>query len=66
MRYEIIEKKDVTMIHVFEGNLFFGYNDSEDYAGFRQALIDKGIDAFVDLILEDHNTAFLRFTDQSI
>jgi hypothetical protein len=36
---------------------------SDDYAPFRNALTDKGIDAFVDLLIQDSNTAFLIFTN---
>lgn len=61
MRYEIISKGELTMIHVIEQNIFFGYDDSEDYLVFREALEVKGIDAFVDLLIEDANTAFLNF-----
>jgi len=63
MRYTITEYESVTMIHVIEQNIFFGFDSSEDYAPFRQALIEKGIDAFVDLLIEDSNTAFLTFTN---
>jgi hypothetical protein len=51
------------MIYVIEQNIFFGFDSSEDYAPFRNALIEKGIDAFVDLLIADSNTAFLTFTD---
>jgi hypothetical protein len=64
MRYTITEKQGVTIIHVIEQNIFFGFDGSDDYAPFRQVLIEKGIDAFVDLLIEDSNTAFLKFTDQ--
>jgi hypothetical protein len=63
MRYTIKEYEGVTMIHVLGYNIFFGFDSSEDYAPFRNALIEKGIDAFVDLLIEDSNTAFLIFTD---
>ena len=63
MRYTINEKQDVTIIHVIDQNIFFGFDSSEDYAPFRNALIEKGIDAFVDLLIADSNTAFLIFTD---
>jgi hypothetical protein len=63
MRYTITEYESVTMIHVIEQNIFFGFDSSEDYAPFRNALIEKGIDAFVDLLIEDSNTAFLIFTN---
>jgi hypothetical protein len=61
MRYEIIENEGVTMIHVLEQNIFFSYNNSEDYDSFRVALNDKGIEAFVDLLIQDANTAYLIF-----
>lgn len=63
MRYTINEKNGVTTIHVLEYNIFFGFDASDDYAPFRNALIDKGVDAFVDLLIADSNTAFLIFTD---
>ena len=63
MRYTIKEHEGVTMIHVLGHNIFFGFDGSDDYAPFRNALIEKGIDAFVDLLIEDSNTAFLTFTD---
>jgi hypothetical protein len=63
MRYTIKENEGVTIIHVIEQNIFFGFDSSEDYAPFRNALIEKGIDAFVDLLIEDSNTAFLTFTN---
>jgi hypothetical protein len=66
MRYTIKENQGVTIIHVIEQNIFFGFDGSDDYALFRNALIEKGIDAFVDLLIADSNTAFLRFIEPSI
>lgn len=63
MRYNITENNGVTTIHVLHYNIFFGFDASDDYAPFRNALIEKGIDAFVDLLIADSNTAFLIFTD---
>jgi hypothetical protein len=63
MRYTINEFDNVTMIYVIEQNIFFAFDGSDDYAPFRNALIEKGIDAFVDLLIEDSNTAFLTFTN---
>jgi hypothetical protein len=63
MRYNITENNGVTTIHVLDYNIFFGFDASDDYAPFRNALIEKGIDAFVDLLIEDSNTAFLIFTN---
>lgn len=63
MRYTIKEHEGVTMIHVLNYNIFFGFDGSDDYAPFRNALIEKGVDAFVDLLIEDSNTAFLTFTN---
>jgi hypothetical protein len=62
MRYVIKELEEgVTMIHVLEHNVFFAWDESIDYDSFRVALIDKGIDAFVDLLIQDANTAYLTF-----
>ena len=62
MRYVIKELDEgVTMIHVLEHNVFFAWDESIDYDSFRVALIDKGIDAFVDLLIQDANTAYLTF-----
>lgn len=66
MRYTITEKNGVTTIRVIEQNIFFGFDASDEYSVFRNALIEKGIDAFIDLLIADSNTAFLRFTEQSI
>jgi len=63
MRYTIKETEGVTMIHVLGHNIFFGFDSSDEYAPFRNALIEKGIDAFVDLLIADSNTAFLIFTN---
>ena len=61
MRYEVIENNGVTTIHVIEQNIFFAFDQSDDYMDFRNSLATKGIDAFVDLLIADHNTAFLLF-----
>lgn len=66
MRYNITENNGVTTIQVIEQNIFFAFDQSDDYAQFRQALIDKGVDTFVDLLVADSNTAFLRFIEPSI
>ena len=63
MRYTITENNGITIIHVLENNILFGFDSSDDYAPFRNALIEKGVDAFVDLLIEDSNTAFLTFTN---
>ena len=62
MRY-IIKQLDegVTMIHVLEHNVFFAWDESIDYDSFRIALNDKGIEAFVDLLIQDANTAYTTF-----
>lgn len=61
MRYEIIQNDGVTIIHVLEQNIFFGYNDAPEYYEFIIELERKGIDAFVDLLIDDSNTAFTKF-----
>jgi hypothetical protein len=62
MRYVIKELDEgVTMIHVLEYNIFFAWDESVEYDSFRVALNDKGIEAFVDLLIQDANTAYLTF-----
>jgi hypothetical protein len=61
MIYEITENDGLTMLHVLEQNIFFSWDESEDYDSFRVALNDKGIEAFVDLLIQDANTAYLNF-----
>lgn len=63
MRYTIINKGELQILHVTEQNIFFGWDMSDDYIDFRNALEVKGIDTFVDLLIADSNTAFLIFTD---
>ena len=63
MRYNIRQEENVTIIEVIGHNIFFGYDDSTDYDGFRVALDTKGIDAFVDLLIQDSNTAFNTFVN---
>jgi hypothetical protein len=61
MRYTITENNGVITIYVIEQNIFFAFDQSDDYLIFRESLATKGIDAFVDLLIADHNTAFLLF-----
>lgn len=61
MRYEIIDKGDLQIIHVLGYNIFFGYDTSTDYDVFREALNTKGIEVFIDLLISDSNSAFLTF-----
>ena len=72
MRYTITEKelpdalgnsRIVYVLNITGHNIFFGWDDSSDYDAFRIALNTKGIDNFVDLIIQDHNTAFLTFIE---
>lgn len=63
MRYTITNKGELQILHVTEQNIFFGWDMSDDYIDFRNALELKGIDAFVDLLIADSNTAFLNFTN---
>ena len=61
MRYEIIDKGDLQIVHVIGHNIFFGWDNSSDYDAFRAAIDTKGMDAFVDLLIADSNTAFNLF-----
>ena len=63
MRYTIRTKGELQILEVLNHNIFFGWDMSDDYIDFRNALEVKGIDVFVDLLIEDANTAFLIFTD---
>ena len=63
MRYTIRTKGELQILEVIDHNIFFGWDMSDDYIDFRNALEVKGIDAFVDLLIKDANTAFLIFTD---
>lgn len=62
MRYTIRTKGELQILEVIGHNIFFGWDMSDDYIDFRNALDTKGIDAFVDLLIEDSNTAFTIFT----
>ncbi len=62
MRYVINELDEgVTMIHVLEHNVFFAWDESVEYDSFRVALNDKGFNPFVDLLIQDANTAYSTF-----
>lgn len=61
MRYTITTQGDVQILEVLNHNIFFGWDMSDDYIDFRNALEVKGIEVFVDLLIEDSNTAFLKF-----
>ena len=61
MRYTITTKGELQILEVIGYNIFFGWDMSDDYIDFRNALEVKGIDTFVDLLIEDSNTAFTTF-----
>ena len=63
MRYTIRTKGELQILEVIDHNIFFGWDMSDDYIDFRNALDVKGIDAFVDLLIENPDNAFLKFTD---
>jgi hypothetical protein len=63
MRYQIINKGELQILEVLNHNIFFGWDMSDDYIDFRNALEVKGIDAFVNLLIQDSNTAFLKFVN---
>jgi hypothetical protein len=62
MRYTITTQGDVQILEVLNHNIFFGWDMSDDYIDFRNALEMKGIETFVDLLISDSNTAFTIFT----
>ena len=63
MRYVITTQGDLQVLEVIGHNIFFGWDMSDDYIDFRNALEVKGIDVFVDLLIDNPNTAFTIFTD---
>lgn len=63
MRYVITTKGDLQILEVLNHNIFFGWDMSDDYIDFRNALEVKGIDAFVDLLIENPDNAFTKFVN---
>lgn len=63
MRYVITTQGDLQILQVIEQNIFFGWDMSDDYIDFRNALEVKGIEVFVDLLIDNPNTAFTIFTN---
>ena len=62
MRYTITNQGELQILQIIEHNIFFGWDMSDNYIDFRNALETKGIDTFVDLLIENPNTAFTVFT----
>lgn len=58
MRYTITTQGELNVLHVIEQNIFFGWDMSDDYIDFRNALEKKGVEVFVDLLIDNPNTAF--------
>jgi len=63
MRYVITNQGELNVLEVIGHNIFFGWDMSDDYIDFRNALEVKGVDVFVDLLIADSNTAFTIFTN---
>lgn len=63
MRYVITTKGDLQILEVLNHNIFFGWDMSDDYIDFRNALEVKGIDAFVDLLIQNPDNAFTKFVN---
>ena len=61
MRYTITNQGELQVLEVVGHNIFFGWDMSDDYIDFRNALEVKGIDTFVDLLIDNPNTAFTKF-----
>ena len=61
MRYTITNQGELQILHVIEHNIFFGWDMSDDYIDFRNALEVKGVEVFVDLLIDNPNTAFTIF-----
>lgn len=61
MRYTITNQGELQVLEVIGHNIFFGWDMSDDYIDFRNALEVKGVDVFVDLLIDNPNTAFTKF-----
>lgn len=61
MRYTITNQGELQILHVIDHNIFFGWDMSDDYIDFRNALEVKGVEVFVDLLIDNPNTAFTIF-----
>jgi hypothetical protein len=61
MKYTITNQGEINILEVNGHNIFFAWDMSDDYVDFRNSLNTKGIDIFVDLLIQNHNTAFLIF-----
>jgi hypothetical protein len=61
MRYTITNQGELQILHVIEHNIFFGWDMSDNYIDFRNALEVKGVEVFVDLLIDNPNTAFTIF-----
>lgn len=63
MKYAITTQGELTIIEAVGYNIFFGYDNSSEYDDFRNALQTKGIDVFVELLINDSNTAYTQFVN---
>ena len=63
MKYVITTKGELQILEVLNHNIFFGWDMSDDYIDFRNALDVKGIEVFVDLLIENPDNAFLKFVN---
>ena len=63
MKYVITTRGELQILEIIGHNIFFGWDMSDDYIDFRHALEVKGIDAFVDLLIDNPDNAFLKFVN---
>jgi hypothetical protein len=64
MTYEIIEIENALRLYVYKldgSTVVFGWDYSDDYIVFRQALEIKGVKVFAELLDADANTAYSIF-----
>jgi hypothetical protein len=61
MRYTITNQGELQILQIIEHNIFFGWDMSDNYIDFRNALEVKGVEVFVDLLIDNPNTAFTIF-----
>lgn len=62
--YEVIEVENALRLYVYKldgSTVVFGWDYSDDYIVFRQALEIKGVKLFAELLAADPSTAFTIF-----
>jgi hypothetical protein len=65
MNYTFLEENGIKSISIptqtVYGTICFSWDDSEFYSDFKKALDLKGLDCFVEMILQNPENAFVNF-----